>query len=654
MQDSVEYVKIIYKNSWRNAMTEVNLSYDYIATFFLFMLLVWYFFEKKVPLRSYRYFAYVLVTAFGATALEVVTYKLAELGNNISYQLVYTMLSVQMLFIHSFFTCLTNYLLSIADIDIYRNRKVRCFFIVSWIIIVVVCGLNPILKWAANLVDNVYSIKGVGVLLYVIDAIMVFLMGWVLIIKRQNFKFLRKTIVVFMFVCAVVAGVAQEINAAPMLNLAITVFCLVLYLFGQGPEVDIDRLTGQFSRRFFGTYIKDKYISNDRFSLIVLNLDDFKFINQSYGVATGDLLLQQVGVYLEENYSSYIVFHYGADQFCIVVDKDTSAVNDIACDIFRRFNDPWVLDKIDVSLSATICVIACPDDADNPETLIEIIDYTMETAKNINKGKIIFAADVDLEKSHMYKKVERAIKDAIASRSVMVYYQPIYSVEKKHFNSAEALARLYDNELGFVPPDIFITTAEKTGHIIELGELILHKVCEFIKANQLSKTDIEYIEINVSPLQLMQKGFADKLLDIMKQYDVDASQINIEITETAMMSSFSVVNENLEKIIENNISISLDDYGSGYANINYINTMPFKFIKVDRDIVQSSFAEYKAHITLEHTIKMLTALELQIIAEGVETEEMRDELINFGCQYLQGWYYSKALPEKEFMDFINS
>ena len=635
-------------------MNTVNLSYNYIAAFFQLMLIIWYFTEKKVPLRSYRYFIYVLSTAFGATVLETLVYGFAEKPDIIPYGITYTIMSVQMIFIHSFFVCITHYLLSLAGIDTKRNPKFKYTFVASWGIIVVICGLNPILHWAANLIDHVYSIKGVGFVLYAVDAVMVVLMAWGLIAKRQNFKFLKKTIVVFLFVCAIIAGIAQEFSFTPMLNLAITVFCIVLYLFVQGPEVDIDKLTGQFSRRFFGTYLKDKFLLDKPFSLLVINLDDFKLINQSYGVSTGDVLLCQVGEFLENMNSMNIVFHHGADQFCVVIDKEQDAVNEIVERIYERFEHPWSQEKLEIMMSATMCVIHCPQDSDSAESLEEVIGYTMETAKNLSKGGIIHASDIDLEQSHMSQKVERAVKAAIANDSIQVYYQPIYSADKQCYNSAEALARLHDEELGWIPPDVFITVAEKTGNILELGEIILHKVCRFIRENNLSQTNIEYIEINVSSLQLMQKGFAEQMLSIMKLYEVKSSQINIEITETAMLSSFSVVSDNLDRLIENDIAITLDDYGSGYANINYINKMPFKYIKLDRDIVQASFEEEKAHITLEHTVKMLNALDMLIVAEGVETDEMREALIQFGCHYLQGWYFSKAIPDKEFMDLIHS
>ncbi len=633
-------------------MPYVNLSYDYIAEFFLLMLLYWYFAEKKVPLRSYRNFAYVLVTAFAATVLEIVAYQLALRESAALFQVTYTVLSLQMLFIHSFFTCLANYLLSLAEVDTKRNRKYRFVFVLSWILIVLICGLNPIFGWAANLDGVVYSMKGIGFVLYGIDVVMVVLMGWALIAKRKNFRFIKKSVALFLFVCAIIAGVAQELNSAPMLNLAIAIFCLVMYLFGQGPEVDVDKTTGQFNRTFFGKYLNDRFVLDNRFSLIVLDLDDFRFINQNYGVAVGDVLLQQVGAYLEHKHQVDVVFRYGADQFCAVINKDVAVAYDTAAEIRKCFDTPWKHEKLEIMMSATLCVIDCPQDADSREKLLEIIDYTMETAKNFNKGKITFAGDIDLEKSKEFKKVEKVVKEAIASGNILVYYQPIYSVEKKCYNCAEALARLYDEKLGWIPPDVFITVAEKSGLIIELGEIILRNVCKFIKKNELSKTTIDYIDINVSPLQLMQKGFAYKMLDIMKQYEVDASQINVEITETAMMTSFAVVSENLTELLDNKIKISLDDYGSGYANINYLIRMPFKYIKLDKGLVQAAFEDEKARITLEHTVKMLNDLELSIIAEGVETKEMKEELIKFGCHYLQGWYYSKAVPKDVFLTLI--
>ena len=634
-------------------MTNLNLSYDYAAAFFLLMLMVWYITEKKVPLKSYRLFFYVILSAFLATILEILTFELLYLGERIPYRVTYTVMSWHMFFLHGFVTFLAYCMLSMAHVDVKKNKKILYFFVVTWVMLVVICLFNPQMHWAAVLGERGYSEVGLGYLLYVIDVGMISMIAWLLIRRKNDFKFLTTPLIVFLVISATVAAIVQAFNIALMLDLAITVFLLVMYLFQQSPDAVTDKLTGQFSRLFLGEYLKDCFIEEKIFSIIVVDMDDFKFINQNYGVNVGDELLRHVGKYLGGMKPSGLVFHFEADQFCVIVDRRKIMPNAIAEEIRERFMSPWKLEKQEVMMSATICIVDCPEDANSAEGVVEVINYAMEAAKKNNKGKIIHAHEIELEKIQTAKSIEKIVKDAIAADTIMVYYQPIYSVKKKCYNSAEALARLYDEKLGWIPPDVFITTAEKCGLIIELGELILHKVCRFIKDNELSKTSVEYIEVNVSPLQLMQKGFADKMLGIMKQYDVAPSQINVEITETAMMASFAIVDENLTKLIDNKIAISLDDYGSGYATINYINKIPFELIKIDRMIIQDAFKERKAGITLAHTVSMLNALELSIVAEGVETEDMRDILIDFGCQYLQGWYYSKAVSETEFMQLIN-
>ena len=523
-------------------MANLNLSYDYAAAFFLLMLMVWYITEKKVPLKSYRLFFYVILTAFFATILEIMTFEMLRFSDRIPFDVIYTVMSWQMFFIHTFITCLAYCMLNMAHVDVRKNKKILKLFMVSWVMLIVICLFNPQLQWAAKLGEKGYTEIGVGYLLYFIDVLMLLIMAWLLIRKKNDFKFLTTPLIAFLIISATVAGIAQVLNYAFMLNLAITVFLLVMYLFQQSPDAVTDKLTEQFSRLFLGEYLKDCFIEEKIFSVIVVDLDDFKFINQNYGVNVGDVLLHHVGKYLEGMKPSGLVFHFEADQFCVIVDRRKYSANVMAEEIKERFATPWQLENQEVMMSATICIVDCPEDANSADSLVEVIDYAMEASKKSNKGKVTHAHEIDLEKIQMAKTVEKVVKAAIAKDNIMVYYQPIYSVKKKGYNSAEALARLYDEQLGWIPPDLFITIAEKSGLIIELGELILHKVCSFIKDNELSKTSIEYIEINVSPLQLMQKGFADKMLDIMRQYDVSPSQINVEITETAMMTSFAIVN----------------------------------------------------------------------------------------------------------------
>ncbi|MBQ8165832.1 MAG: EAL domain-containing protein, partial [Lachnospiraceae bacterium] len=305
-----------------------------------------------------------------------------------------------------------------------------------------------------------------------------------------------------------------------------------------------------------------------------------------------------------------------------------------------------------VLMSASICIVRCPQDAAVMGELVDIMDYSMALAKKTKKGNISYASDMKLDNMRREKAVEKAVKLAMDREEIMVHYQPIFSVGKDAYNSAEALVRLKDDELGWISPDEFIPLAEKHGLILELGDMILEKVCRFIRDFNLKDSSIEYIEVNISTVQLMHKGFAGRVKKILEEYDVTPDQINIEITETATIGDVSVVDANISELVEYGIKLSLDDYGSGYSNIDYINQMPFSIIKLDKSIIWEAFKNVKAGITLEYTIRMLNELQLLIVAEGVETEDMKNHLADIGCHYMQGWYYSKAVSDQDFMEII--
>lgn len=237
-------------------------------------------------------------------------------------------------------------------------------------------------------------------------------------------------------------------------------------------------------------------------------MDDFKFINKTYGVENGDNLLRQIGAFMETLPFAKTVFRLGADQFCIVLYKDLDQIDAVAQTVHERFRHPWYSEnQAGIMMSASICCVNCPTDASAYGQLIEVMDYSMSMAKRLQKGRITYAKDYDLGKIKQDKAFEKAVKQALDRDELMVYYQPIFSVEKGVYNSAEALVRLHDEELGWISPEDFIPIAERNGMIIEMGEVILDKVCRFIHDFKLAQTTVEYIEVNISPVQLMQQHF---------------------------------------------------------------------------------------------------------------------------------------------------
>ena len=224
----------------------------------------------------------------------------------------------------------------------------------------------------------------------------------------------------------------------------------------------------------------------------------------------------------------------------------------------------------------------------------------------------------------------------------------------KKFASAEALVRIIDEEGKIVAPGAFIDVAEETGLILQLGEIVFDKTCQFIKRRKLGEIGIEYIEVNLSVLQCEKKELAQIYKKIMDKYKLPPSYINLEITETASIQTKRTLLENMRVLIGQGVTFSLDNFGSGQANLNYIIDMPVEIVKLDLNMTRAYFQNDKAKLVVQATVDMVHEMGLRIVAEGVETEEQLNEMQRIGVDYIQGYYFSKPLPREEFLKFIGN
>ncbi len=634
-------------------MLNWDLAYDYAAIYLLLIIIMWYFHEKRIPLASHRTFLIALSAVFASTGLEIVSTKLAQTTGTAGSVGFWVTSTLQHLALNAIPLLFAYYVLQIVHINAKQMLQAKWMLSVCGVVDVAVLVTNSYTNWVYE-VDEGRYIYDYGVIVLITVAILAIVASSVVAICRVNHTLFAKTMVVMFHMLLVVIAVIMQLKTHVLfLNFVIATVCLTLYYYLQNPNGVIDTVTKQFNRRFLGEYLHTFFVNEKPFGIVVVAMDDFKFINKTYGVENGDNLLRQIGAFMDNLPFAKTVFRLGADQFCIVLYKELDQIDNVAQTIHERFRHPWYSEnQIGIMMSASICCVNCPADASAYGQLIEVMDYSMSMAKRLKKGMITYAKDYDLGKIKQDKAFEKAVKQALDRDELMVYYQPIFSVQKGVYNSAEALVRLHDAQLGWISPEDFIPIAERNGMIIEMGEVILDKVCRFIHDFKLAQTTVEYIEVNISPVQLMQQHFSDRVKQIMEKYDVQPEQINIEITETATISMADTVNANIMDLVQYGIKFSLDDYGSGYANIDYINHMPFSIIKLDKYIIWDAFKSTKAGITLKHTIGMLNELELHIVAEGVETAEMRDHLADIGCHYMQGWYYSKAVSDTEFIHLI--
>ena len=250
--------------------------------------------------------------------------------------------------------------------------------------------------------------------------------------------------------------------------------------------------------------------------------------------------------------------------------------------------------------------------------------------------------DMDfVEQMRKEKSMEQMLDEAMKEDRIEVFYQPIFSTRAKKFVSAEALVRMRDRDGNLVPPGAFISVAEANGTILQLGEIVVEKVCRFFTKEQLEQYGLHYIEVNLSVIQCGYPGLADDYIGIMEKYQINPKYINLEITESASMAAKKTLLENMRRLMEYGVYFSLDDFGTGQSNLNYIVDMPVNIVKFDREMSQAFFRDEKAKYVMNAAMQMIHGMKLKIVSEGIETKEQYLAMEELSIDYIQGYYFSK-------------
>ncbi|MBQ8614177.1 MAG: EAL domain-containing protein [Ruminiclostridium sp.] len=458
---------------------------------------------------------------------------------------------------------------------------------------------------------------------------------------------------------------------APMMIIAIIIqyFCpafvvemftgalslLIVTMTTQRPEEIIDARTGLGNYNAYADNVKRSFATGKSFSIIMLNIGNFASIQSMLTYDSTVAFLRTIAQEIE-NTSRYHRIHADAyyldrGRFRIVVERSYSdKINAAASMLLTALKSNISINNLSIDAIPHICIVNCPEDVKDFTTLTSFGGNFHERKRE--SDRVIMASELfGQEKFNMANNIDIIIERAIANHKFKVYYQPIYSVEKGKFSTAEALLRLIDDEYGFVPPDMFIPAAEKSGAIHKIGDFVLDDVCRFIASDEFKKLGLDYIEINLSVAQCMHGDLADKVLKTLDKYNLSTDKINLEITETAVSFGQNAMRNNLDKLSEAGVSFSLDDYGTGYSNMKRVVQLPLKIVKLDKSFVDEQ-NNPKMWIVLQNTVKMLKDMNMEIVVEGIETEKMVEQFTELNCDYIQGYYYSKPIPEEQFVEFI--
>jgi diguanylate cyclase (GGDEF)-like protein len=420
-----------------------------------------------------------------------------------------------------------------------------------------------------------------------------------------------------------------------------------------------DHLTGLQNRTFFkGVMEKELHALNrseSMLALLYIDLDNFKTVNDSLGHDAGDELLLEAAKRLQECLRNEdAVARLGGDEFAILL-TDVHVlhyVSIVANKILQSLNKPMHLAGQLVEIQASIGVTVAPHDGIEVQDLMKNADLAMYQAKEKGKNNFrFFTRDMNQQVSRRLA-LEHEIKSAIENHEFVLFYQPKVHLKTGSVHAAEALIRWPQASGGFRNPADFIPAAEDCGLIDELGVWILKTACQQAKTMYKALRHEVVISVNVSARQLINPNFVSYVSQAIHEVGLKPSLLELEITESLFMSNLEQNIQQLNDLRDLGVRVSIDDFGTGYSSLSYLKRLPIDQLKVDRSFIMDLPDDEDDRVITELIISMAQRLSLEVVAEGVETQEQYKYLASLGCEYIQGYYFSRPLPADEFMIYI--
>jgi len=409
-----------------------------------------------------------------------------------------------------------------------------------------------------------------------------------------------------------------------------------------------DMLTGLPNRQSLMKHIDMAIVQQKPQAVLFLDLDQFKHVNDMMGHGAGDQLLRDVAGHLRQFAPpSCFVARYAGDEFVLICSYGRKEeIADLAERLVRSFQNPFHIGHKHIYTTTSIGISLFPEDAEEGETLIQYADKTMYSIKRGDKNGYRFFSDIKNEELLRQVRLANDIRSAITKHEMSIHYQPLVDLETGEIRGVEALLRWTHSEMGPIAPSLFIPLAEQNGAIVELGEWVLEEACSQVKSWHEAGVSRLALAVNLSIRQFKSLNFSSKVVNILEKTNFDPALLELEVTESMMQSleeSVPILNE----LKSHGIKISIDDFGTGYSSLSVLGQLPLDYLKIDRSFTK----ELTGAATFASIVKLIVdighSMNLQVICEGIETKQEVEALLQFGCEFGQGYYFHRPSPPNE-------
>lgn len=421
-------------------------------------------------------------------------------------------------------------------------------------------------------------------------------------------------------------------------------------------ENDYDTVTLLPSVKNFKDKVKEKMkeslTNNSMSALIIFDIDNFKYVNDSFGHDFGDLVLKDVGEEIRKKFNNNVlVCRYSGNTFITFIDnlENEDELQTVIKQTYSIFEKPYV----DIYLTVSMGIAVIPEDGNEYESLLKNADIAMYEAKQDGKNKHAFFNKEMKNKLLKEYSLQKELRTALDKNEMYVVYQPKVSLRKGVVKGFEALVRWNNEKFGEISPGSFIPLAEKSRMIILIGSFVLEEACKKIKYLSDNGYKDFNIAVNLSEIQFQDGNFVNQLKEMIEKYEISPNNLELEITESMFMKSFKNNLAILEQIKKMGISIALDDFGTGYSSLSYLTKLPIDILKIDRSFIIDLCNNFKEKCMVESIISLSHKLHIKVVAEGVEEKEQVNYLKAIACDYVQGFFYSKPKPFNEVENMLD-
>jgi len=410
-----------------------------------------------------------------------------------------------------------------------------------------------------------------------------------------------------------------------------------------------------FENQIEKALLNQKY-NHEKFALMYIDLDNFKYVNDTFGHHIGDLLLGRIAERLRNSLrKADFVARLGGDEFVVIMSDftDDTIISEVARKIMASLQPPFTFEGREVFIGASIGISICPSNGNDSETLKRQADSAMYLAKNLGKNNFQFYQDEMSRTQRNRINIEASLRRSLERNEIVVYYQPIVNIAEEKIIGFEALVRWIRQDGTVVRPDEFIPLAEEIGLIVDIGKFVLETSATQTSA-WVNQFGLSFTAVNFSSKQFKKSNLADDIFNALKNARLEPCNFEMEITESVLMDNSIDSMNLLNQLIKQGMGIAIDDFGTGYSSLSYITSFPISKIKIDKSFVAKLPKDKNAHAVVTAIIGLAKSLNLKVVAEGIETAEQLECLAMLGCQYGQGYLFSKPVAAAEATKLLES